>query len=273
MTSRPFVKYTYAVAGRTYTASRVRYTAAPRESDTAAGVVARHPVGAPVRVYYDPGAPGEAVMYPGINGADLFVVLFLTPFNVVMIVSWIYGLGAVRPAVDAERRFGRRVRARRSGWVVRLPGMSPLLAGALAATGISFLSVFVLAFGTGMNPSLGVAAVPLVLTAVGAVVVSTVVTFRRRRLLVDPLRRTIVLPHDAKTGQFGPVEEIEIERRSRAGGNSRRVVWVPTLTVLDQPGQRRRVPLGEFTEQDEAEVMRGALGRELGLKSASVAAV
>jgi hypothetical protein len=69
------VVYTYLVDGRRHESNRVSFGRGPLRSEgDITAVVNRYPEGNQVRVYYDPRAPGEAVLEPGMTGR-LFLLM------------------------------------------------------------------------------------------------------------------------------------------------------------------------------------------------------
>src|SRR6185295_278079 len=135
--------------------SNYRYTAgSSSDSEWAHEAVRAHRVGSRVSVYYDEDETTESVLRPGIDSGDLFLLLFMTPFNLVMGGMWIYGgsiawhwwNGTKPTLVDAYRDRG----------VLRfsLPDTPPILSG-VAASGIAaFVSLFVVGSTSGFHPSM-----------------------------------------------------------------------------------------------------------------------
>ena len=76
--------YTYEVAGQRFTSERYAFQAM-RSSDSqwARDAVAQHPVGANVTIFYDPQRPHLSVIRRGLDGSDIFTLMFLTPFHLV----------------------------------------------------------------------------------------------------------------------------------------------------------------------------------------------
>lgn len=64
----PDVRFTYMVAGATYTGTTVAFRDLRGWKKHAAAIVARYPVGAEVAVHYNPDAPGECVLEAGTVG-------------------------------------------------------------------------------------------------------------------------------------------------------------------------------------------------------------
>src|SRR4051812_47775289 len=83
--------YTYRVGGQQYTSDRVRHLSMWGRG-SATRFEQDHPPGSPVTIYYDPADPADAVLVPGVGGPELFQLLFLLPFNAVMVALG-FGLG------------------------------------------------------------------------------------------------------------------------------------------------------------------------------------
>ena len=87
----PKLAYTYFVDGRPYEGSKYRFSSFRSDKPGyAEEVVARYPVGAHVPVYSRPGQPSEAVLQPGVASVDLFLIMFLLPFN--LVAFWLAAL-------------------------------------------------------------------------------------------------------------------------------------------------------------------------------------
>jgi hypothetical protein len=84
------IRYSFEVGGVARKGDRYRYGGFDSTSDSrwANTVVQQNPLGAAVKVYYDPADPANAVLSRGISGGDLFILLFLTPFNLIMFGLW-----------------------------------------------------------------------------------------------------------------------------------------------------------------------------------------
>lgn len=150
------VLYTWTVEGQRYEGTRYRLNAW-RSSDRgyAEGLVERFPAGVTVPVYYRPGQPSEAVLVAGMQGAELFLLMFLLPFNLVTL--W---LGTVLVRVwRRDERLPRTFFREDGSECVTLGNASPIDSACLTL-GISALVCVVLCGLTvGFNPPLPVAAV------------------------------------------------------------------------------------------------------------------
>jgi hypothetical protein len=142
--------YEYEVNGQQYTGTRYCSTELDANARAWHGVAAEFPVGAAVRVYYNPDDPADALLHPGLTGFHLGMIWFLTPFNAVMIGSWML--------VRRGRWFGfdpsdaRRVTPTDVGWLVRLPDIGRAGWFLISLTALTVLGVFVCGFVFGFNP-------------------------------------------------------------------------------------------------------------------------
>ena len=142
------VKYAYWVDGREFTGEQYRYNQMSSSDDNAKRVVASLPVGKELPVYYNPDDPSDAVLKTGIEGSDLFMALFMMPFNIVMVGGWYFLVGGI-----VQWRRGVRARAPRPR-ANRLKSAGPLGAAVGALLAVSFLSIFAVAIPLGFNPPL-----------------------------------------------------------------------------------------------------------------------
>src|SRR4051812_46582206 len=145
---RAELAYRYTAMGREYTSQRLRH-GTERGDQFARDFVRAHPAGSEVTVYYDPGDPSRAVLTPGIIGMDLFMPMFLLPFNAVMLAFWVAGwgmvgrLGRAAPAMTVVQIPG--------GVRARLPSVRPVYVAVGAAAAGAFVMVFVVGLSTGMS--------------------------------------------------------------------------------------------------------------------------
>jgi hypothetical protein len=153
-TYRAEIRYSYRVFGDEMTSDRYSFAAFPPSgSRWARERVAAYPVGRSVTVYYDADDPELSALKPGIEGSTLFMLLFLTPFNVVMIGLWWFvgpqfwhWWNGTQPPPAPWFRDGGALR-------VRLPYLPPL-GSALGTAGFcAFVGIFVIGFSTGFEPS------------------------------------------------------------------------------------------------------------------------
>jgi hypothetical protein len=253
------IEYTYTVNGVRFDGDRYRYgVGSSSDSQWAHEAVRNHPADSAVTVYYNPANPGDAVLRPGTDGADLFLFLFLTPFNMVMLGLWAGAFSALRskfrqPVAGGVKWSddGRRIR-------VRLPRYSPLVS-CLAVIGIgSFISIFVVGISTGFHPSMrAILAVWVILLGAGIAVAAWQRAKESRGnadLVIDQVERTVELPatFNRKQRQIVSCSAISgisletIEHRGSKGGRS-----YTYAVTLQHGGSREK--LTDWYDQQRAE--------------------
>jgi len=160
-TYEPFVRYRYTVAGRDYSSTRYAYgMGSTSDRGHASRIVADHPPGREVRVWYDPDDPSEALLKPEVQGIHYFLLLFIQPFLLV-------GLGLLAYTVSIPFRHAKARtfldqpegllgpipgwgQASQDGRTITVrPGRNPFgppLAFAAGYGGSCFAAIFVVAF-------------------------------------------------------------------------------------------------------------------------------
>jgi len=194
------VKFDYTVNGAAYTGDKYAYGAWVSSSSRSAAedIVKRHPAGATTMVYYNPARPSDAVLETSLQPTTLFMCLFMTPFNLIMIGIWAAALSAAWRAITKPPAGGLKVVEGDGLTLVRVAWGRPFVTG-LAVMGLAaFLSTFVLAFATGMNPSMRVIVGVLIgIAALGlAACVGTVVRAPKaaKFIVIDSAAKTLTLP-------------------------------------------------------------------------------
>lgn len=102
---RPEIEYDYTVNGTAHRSDRYRVIHNWRTTSLAAEIVARHPPGTAVTVYYDPSNPARAVLSPGGAWGDTGAI---TLFRVFVWTLPIGGWSAVAFRVHRKRRAAAR---------------------------------------------------------------------------------------------------------------------------------------------------------------------
>ena len=255
------VRYDYRVGRETFTGHRYRYGDMSSSDDYAEQVVAALPIGKQVPVYYDPYNPADSVLLTGVQGSDLFMLLFLMPFNAVMLLGWsfvasnLYRRRKDLPAAGVPMiRRGTRIH-------LELDALGPL--GVMIATGgmLGFFAIFPIAFVSRARPSLPTMAA--VLTGViGLATAAGARQWLRRQagrgaLVLDEFKRTVSLPRTFGRTQdvdiaFEAVQEIEIDIREEKGEG---ITWHygPVLVFTDAGGRLGREKIAEWSSREEAD--------------------
>jgi hypothetical protein len=266
-TYRPELRFDYTVAGMAYTGTRYRYQVVASGQGNARQIVAGHPVGQQVAVRYNPSDPANSVLQTGVEGIDLFLILFLTPFNVVMLAFW-------WAAWNSRRRFDPEVPF--SGFTVRqADGLlhvclnDPRLPSAvLTAGGLSFVLIFLLGFCVGFNPSLPLMAG--VWVAVGAACVLAYLkpwTFGAtpRALVLDEAGQTLrIYRHSLETPDMeiagASICAVTVEKAEHTDSDGDTVCkYVPTVRFAERHGAENKEPLGEWAEPAAAAAVANGL--------------
>ena len=127
------------------------------------------PVGFDVDVFYNPADPKDCVLSRGLDGGDLFLAMFITPFNLFMLGLW-SGLWHLLRSI-----FSRRESERISELFVT-DDSSPMFAALAELAAASFLMTFVVGIPTGsFHPSKLVMQVVWIILIASAVVTYFVV--------------------------------------------------------------------------------------------------
>lgn len=263
------LRYAYSVDDRRYEGDRIRYGIKSGGRKRAHAFVQKYRPGTPITVHYDPARPSESVLETSINGADVFIFLFLTPFNLVMLGSWVFAIKVVCGPRAADQRFMKRVRQEPGGViVVTLPGCSPVTVAVSTAMGVSFLLIFVVGLATAMKPSVTFTAI-----ALGVVVAAAVRSGWRahnRRLAgegeleIDPARRTITFPLRKRkptrtTIRFDQVDAVDVRRKEKKDDDTTTVRYVPAVRWTHGDDIPHTTALPPFDEEAEAQAMRNWL--------------
>lgn len=258
------VRYTYEVDGRSYEGTRYRYGSwNSSDRDPADDAMRRFPVGASVPVFHHPETPADAVLLTGVQGHDLFMLLFMNPFNLVMLAGWY----AVLYVLRGKKEDGGVESFTRDGRVhVRLEGWSALAAGLVAFGSASFLSIFVVGLVTGFDPPL-----PIAVLTWGAVIAVGVYFARRQRtkldagdydLILDETNRRLSLPagegrEERLEVPWSRVKSVLVEARTKkdSDGEDPMTVWCPTLVLTTPQAEDRNEALVEWEEEHKATLL------------------
>ena len=236
------IRFEYTVDDRPYESNQWRYDSFGTSGRLAREIVARFPKGSERPVYYNPANPAEAVLVPGLLGIDLFIILFLTPFNLVMLTGWAAPFLMMLPR-DSALRSGTAVLEKGVVSRVRIVDRWPLGRAVATLGGGAFLSIFILAFATRMNPSM------LTMQIWWGVLIAMAIwvyVYNRRflysagsELTIDQAREVLTLPRTRKRKEavsipLGRVRDVSLEReKSRGSKGGTRTTYFLYLSTLD----------------------------------------
>jgi hypothetical protein len=267
------INYRFEAGGQAFAGSRLRYNLISGGWSQANSLVAAHPTGATVDVFYNPANPQDALLFPGISGSDFMVVLFLTPFNAIMFGFWIGAAAWLRERLARPVAGGVKIISDGIYTRVRLPRFGPVGWGLATTGGLGFASIFIVGFGTQMQPS-----VALVLTVIGLVYLGGVavglwqwqkVQTGIDDLVINEAGRSLELPetfgrHERITVSVADIEDFSVEQivhRSSKGGIS--YTYAPTLRLRGpQAGEQKLADWSDKVKADDfAAWLRAQLGR------------
>jgi hypothetical protein len=255
----PEITYTYAVDGQKYEGDQL-YAGSRHGSSSrrAHRIISTYAAGTETNAWIDPAAPANAVLRRGLLGNELFLALFMTPFNVAMIGLWAALFHLWRTAKHTVIAGGVELIDTPNGICARLSRYSPLIAGALGLGVSSFVSVFVVAF------TFGEFARPAVMVPVWVIVIGiglSAYAWRRQQeisgredliLHADGLRLTLPQHDDRKTSitlDITAVKAVTVEEVWPVNRDSEsHPMFAPTLETHDG----RRFTLVKWHEQSKA---------------------
>lgn len=240
------VVISWTVAGHAYRSSNFRF-----RSPSSRQVVATHPVGSSVQVFYDPANPARAVIRRGVDAGDFGGALMLFALSCAMIAAWLPTLSQLRNAWFHPVAGGVPLIMEGATTRARLGAVAVPLSMLLGASITSLVGFMLTAMFYGYPPPALVASA-WGATAASALVVPMWLAHRaasgKRDLVIDPLKQRLLLP--LKRGEDArvevPVSEVSrtvvrcIQRRSRKGGTSRS--WFAEIQLEDGTSHR----LSEF---------------------------
>jgi hypothetical protein len=204
----PSFSYQYEANGQTYEGRRYRYDGHPSFYDEAEAnqMVAAHPKGSAIDVYYDPKNPVDAVLSPGLDTADLGIPFIFGSITIIFLsaliklgkeIDW---QGKGQPVAGGVKIIDDRMTIR-----VRLPRYQPGAMSLLAVYALSMISGVFFQSGQINHPPI----LTGLLTLVSISIVCAIVYFWLRQevesglkdLVIDEGARIIELPLTYKRRQ------------------------------------------------------------------------
>lgn len=219
------IEYRYNVDGHAFTGDQVKFGTMTFGSGRGQSehYVAEYPVGKEVTVFFNPAAPGEALLQPGFLPDHLLLALVVTPHHLI-------GIGLLTLALSP---LYRRLRGQPAPLVlhpiddlrmsVRMPWLPAWAVGMFVLGGGAFAGIFLGTFALAVMPSMA----PIV--AVWALVLGCAIYFARRRqaqfeagladLTIDAGARTVTLPigegrKERLVMPFGDVQSVSLTERT-----------------------------------------------------------
>ncbi len=272
-TYSPCIRFSYVVGEKPYQGNRYRYGQMASNDNSAARTVAEFPAGAMVTVYYRPADPSDSLLRPGVMGGDLFVLLFLLPFNLVMLVIWRGFAYLLLPRKRTRLAGGSKIWDDGFQVRVRLATFTPLAAAVVTIGAVAFGSIFAVGFSVGSNPSLDF----MIGVWSGLLAAGLIAAFLRARrlasgdwdLVIDNMERTIRLPRgmgrkEPLTVPIANVTGVDIETIAKSGSKGEaNYRYVPVIFYSPQNGGKLKVLLVEWFDKDRARELAGWIGEKL----------
>jgi protein-S-isoprenylcysteine O-methyltransferase Ste14 len=270
----PVIHYRYEVGGQAFTGARLRYNSVSSSSHvTASSMVDEHPADSTIQVFYDQENPQDSLLFPGIEGSDFMLILFLTPFNMVMIGLLIWFGGWLWERIFRPAAGGMKIITDGMYTRVRLPQYGAVIWWLGATGGLGFAAIFVIGLSTQMRPSIAV-----ILTTIAVVYLAGVGVFlwqwMKIRSGIDDLvinegTRSLDLPEtfgrtERVTVNIADIESLaveQIEHRNNKGGIS--YTYAPTLRLRRNGSAGSK--LADWSDKLKADDFAEWLRKKLGL--------
>jgi hypothetical protein len=255
------ISYEYTAAGGRRTGNTINHGSIDFGSYDAHALVRDFPAGKQIHVYYNRDSPDQSMLRPGITTGHAFLVMFLVPFNVVMLGGWLVAWDYLDRRTNNVLPRGASLVRTYEGFQLKLYGMTPLAAAAVTAGAISFVGIFVAGFGQMVLPAKW-----LVLGAWSVVVPASVYAwFRQRgqatRLEVNELRNTVTIHtrHAAQKEAKRPsatflldaVADVETRSKTKLGsdGDSTQTYSVSLVEKRKDGSRKRRMLIAGWSEK------------------------
>ena len=228
------IRYRYAVGGRAFEGETYRYSLSSfwsSDSAWAEQAVRLHPAGTAVTVYHDENDPAQSLLKPGFAGTELFMIMFMTPFNAAMAACWVM---AGASFLRTRRGLPPTPRLHREGALtrVRLPQIPTGTAGFVGVGCAAFAGVFAVLLSEGVEASIGFMLLAWAVVLIAGIAFGLWQWWGKRRGAFDLVvgERTVTLPE--RIGRF---------RRATIERTSIRAVTVKTWRFIPFLGSRIRI--------------------------------
>jgi hypothetical protein len=272
----PIINYSYEVNGRPYFKDQYVYGAFTSTNSlrSATAVLSRYPVGSHPAVHYEPADPSEATLDVGMNPQTMFSVIFLIPFNAIMLGIWGWAGGATWRAITKPPAGGLRRIERDGVTLLRVAWWSPLTTGIVVSVIAAFVSIFVV--GVGFDQSLSVEGMCLVLGIVlGLGVAAFLATYMfgprwDKFIVIDAPSGTITVPPmGGEKGETTMLLTSLLDVRSRTERRGKSSIAYLCLDERTDEGEVRERSWRVSLTTDRLEGLKAYLKDRAGLMKAS----
>ncbi len=240
------IEYEFELGGTSYTGDRHSFFSfGTSSSEHASEVVRRYPVGKRVTVYYDPGEPEQSVLEIDTRSFPAVAILFLTPFHCIGIGFLFGGVAEVvrrrQLGEDAEALSGLVVKRHKERLVLEDAHWRGWMVFLMVLGITSFIAVFVVAFGLGVDTGLrGVLAIWGGCVSL-AMIVPTINRLRRvgkhTRLVIDWSAGRFTRKPDSIGVEIADIRTIRLTAED-TGTKVNEQPWLRhTITAIDDSGR------------------------------------
>ncbi len=270
----PVINYHYSVSGQSFTGKKLRYNPISSSSQFAASsVVGEHPAGSTVLVFYNPENPRDTLLFTGIKGCDFLLILFLTPFNAVMIGLFAWSWSWLRERIVRPAAGGMKIITDGMNIRVRLPQYGAMIWCLATTGGLGFTAMFIIGFGMQMNPSIPVALSTLTVVFLGGLGALYWQWMKIQSgiddLVINEDSRSLELPltfgrNVRMTVNLADIESLTVERiehRNSKGGVT--FSYAPTLHVRGDESAASK--LADWSDKLRADDFAAWLRQKLGI--------
>lgn len=269
----PDIEYRFEVAGVPFTGDQTRIGDFSTSGNRATQLVQRYPVGKVVDVFYDPEDPSDAVLQRGLDGSDHLMAMFLLPFNLVMLGTWIAAARWLWARCESCVAGGARILHTGAQTRVRLPRTTPLVAAGVACSVTALFMTFVLAFCFQLNPPPEIGATAWVLIVLVTLIAYAWRVFQigagQSDLVIDPQEQTLSFPQTygrsaSRTVPWDAVRGIELKRLEiRAPENRGQYRHAVAVVWEADNGQLYEEVIAEHYSLLRARALADWLGRQI----------
>jgi hypothetical protein len=262
-----FINYSYVVDGLTHQSVCYRYDGHPDNATAVDAIVAQHPGGSTIDVYYNPQDPADSVLSPGVDDQDVYNLFLFTPFCLLFL--WVL-VNAVQetdwggaPVAGGVRLISEKMVTR-----VRLPRFQPLVPCLATLSGLSLVAFVLMACGVLSTPPLVTGASLLVPVLVGAAIAYgwqyQRVHSGGQDLVIEESTRTIQLPLTYKRRTetrvpFAEIMAVALKKVAHQRKGGVRYTYLVTLKMKDGSTQYL-INLNETRAESLAEWLQEKLG-------------
>jgi hypothetical protein len=274
------LRYAYSVAGKTFTGTRIHAGNRNQFGRARANrFSSMFPANQTATAYFNPRNPAEAILIRGLLGNELFMALFMTPFNIVMVGLWYAFVCGRREIKSPSTAGGVKIVRDGTGTRARLRTLSPLFAATLGLGTVAFIGSLMIGFIFGEYASTWIM---LLVWLTGFV--TAAICYCRQHDREDSGQHDLILHNDHRRitlplncGRKTPIailrEEVSslfIEEDPPADKGENESAWYcPTVALRN--GTKHR--LVKWSDHDQAESFIIWLKAELRLTESSIASL